>query len=158
LAGASTTGDPRYPYGSSGGSPYDALTCAGALNAIPDVFTKKFDAIGAFTSPSQLLGSVNVSYDATKNIGFTMTVSNLFNQCFGGSTEPWTGNGGPRVCSYVNGEVSRAYVPTGNVYNPGATFEPYARYPYDPYLGPYTMGVVSPSSPLTISVNMHVKI
>jgi hypothetical protein len=157
LAG-STSGDPRYPYGAAGGAPYDALTCLGALNAIPDVFTGKFDGIGAFTSPSQLLGSVNFSYDATKNVGFTVTISNLFDQCFGGSVEPWTGVGGPHVCSYINGEVSRAYVPTGNAYNPGSTFDPTARYPYNAYLGPYTMGVVNPSSPLSIFVNMHVKL
>ncbi len=158
LAGASTTGDPRYPYGAAGGAPFDALSCNAALNAIPDTYTGKFDGIGAFTSPSQLLGSVNFSYDATKNVGFTLTVSNLFDQCFGGSNEPWTGVGGPHVCSYVNGEVSRAYVPTGNAYNPGAKFDPYAQYPYNAYLGPYTMGVVSPSSPLSVFINMHVKL
>jgi hypothetical protein len=158
LAGAGVTGDPRYPYGAAGGSPYNALTCNAALNAIPDVFTGKFDSIAQFVSPSQLLGSATFSYQATKNIGFSVVVANIFDQCFGGSKEPWTGGSNPHVCSYESGEVSRAYAPTGNVYNPGAKFEPFAQDPYYPYLGPYTMGVVNPSSPLGIFVDMHIKL
>jgi hypothetical protein len=158
LAGASVTGDPRYPYGASGGSPYNALTCGAALNAIPNVFTGKFDDIAAFTSPSQLLGSMTLSYDATKNVGFSVVFANVFDQCFGGTKAPWTGGSNPHVCSYESGEVSRAYAPTGNVYNPGSKFEPFAQDPYYPYLGPYTMGVVNPSSPFGIYVDMHVKL
>jgi hypothetical protein len=157
LAG-STTGDPRYPYGAAGGAPFDALTCGGALNAIPNVFTGKFDDIGAFTNPSQLLGSMTLSYDVTKNVGFNVILSNIINQCFGGTQAQWTGVGGPKVCSYESGEVSRNNVPTGNVYNPGATFEPFGQNPYAPYLGPYTMGVVNPSSPFSIFVDMHVRL
>jgi hypothetical protein len=164
LAGASVTGDPRYPYGAAGGSPYDALTCGQnhggvvALNAIPNVFTGQFDGIGAFVSPSQLLGSLTFSYDATKNVGFTVVMSNVFNQCFGGTQAAWTGGSNPHVCSYESGEVSRVYAPTGNVYNPGAKFEPFAQDPYFPYLGPYTMGVVNPSAPFGIYVDMHVRL
>jgi hypothetical protein len=158
LAGATVAGDPRYPYGAAGGAPYNALACGAALNAIPNVFTGQFDSIGAFTSPSQLLGSATFSYDATKNVGFTVVVSNIFDQCFGGTKAAWTGGSNPHVCSYESGEVSRLYAPTGNVYNPGAKFEPFAQDPYFPYLGPYTMGVVNPSAPLGIYVDMHVRL
>ena len=53
LAG-STAGDPRYPYGSSGGSPYNAHTCASAALSVPDPYTGQFDALGAFREPAQL--------------------------------------------------------------------------------------------------------
>jgi hypothetical protein len=153
----STTGDPRYPYGAAGGAPYDALTCNAALNAIPNVYTGSFDSIGAFVSPSQLLLSTTISYDFNKRFGISLVAANIMNQCFGGSKEYWTNNG-PHVCSYESGEVSRGYAPTGNVYNPGATFEPFAQYPYFPYLGPYTMGVVNPNAPFQLYISAHLKL
>lgn len=157
LAG-STTGDPRYPYGSAGGAPYDALSCGAALSAIPNVFTNKFDAIGGFTSPSQLLGSFTMSYDVTKNFTISLTGANVFNQCFGGTKAEWTGIGSPHVCSYESGEISRGTAPTGNVYNPGAKFDPFGQNPYYAYLGSYTMGVVNPSAPLEFFLNARVKL
>jgi hypothetical protein len=157
LAG-STTGDPRYPYGAAGGSPYDALTCPSALNAIPDPYTGKFDAIGAFTSPTQMLGSLTSTYTFGKRVTARLTVANLIDQCFGGSKEPWTGYGTPHVCSYESGEISRGYAPTGNIYNPGAKISPYAALPYYPYLGPYTMGVVNPSGAFNAYLDVSVKL
>jgi hypothetical protein len=158
LAGATTANDPRYTYGAAGGAPYDALTCKSALTAIPDVFTNKFDAIGAFTSPSQLLGSFTASYDVTKNLTISLTGANVFNQCFGGTKAEWTGIGSPHVCSYESGEISRGTVPTGNAYNPGAKFDPFGQNPYYAYLGPYTMGVVNPSAPLEFFLNARLKL
>ncbi len=156
--GGATAGDPRYPYGSAGGAPYNALTCAAALNAIPNVFTGKFDSIGAFTSPSQLIGSLTASYDINKRVTLSLTAANLVNQCFGGTKAAWTGIGSPHVCSYESGEVSRAYAPTGNAYNPGATFDPFARNPYFAYLGPYTMGVVNPNAPFSLYLNASIRL
>ena len=157
LAG-STNGDPRYPYGAVGGAPYDALTCAAALSAIPNIYTSKFDSIGAFTSPSQLLGSLTMSYDLTKRVTFSLVAANIFNQCFGGTAAAWTGVGTPKVCSYQSGEVSRNNAPTGNAYNPGATFEPFAQYPYAPFFGAYTMGVINPNAPFSVYFNAKLKL
>lgn len=159
LAGATTAGDPRYPYGAAGGAPYDAVTCNAALNAIPNTYTKQFDPIGAFVSPSQLLGGMTLSYDLAKRVGLKVTLANVVNQCFGGSQTAWTrGTGSRLVCSYESGEVSRNFAPTGNAYNPGSRFEPFGQYPYFAYLGPYTMGVVNPSAPLSIFADLNVKI
>ena len=159
LAGARTTGDPRYPYGAAGGAPFDALSCNAALNAIPNTFTKQFDPIGAFVSPSQLLGGLTLSYDFTKKVGLTVTMANVINQCFGGTQTAWTqGTGSRLVCSYISGEISRPNAPTGNIYNPGSHFEPYGQYPYFPFLGPYTMGVVNPSAPFSIFASLNVRL
>lgn len=155
---AAVKGDPRYPYGAAGGAPYDALACKGALNAIPDVYTGNFDAIGAFTAPAELLGGVTLSYDFTKKVSLTVSAANIVNQCFGGSRAAWTNLATPHVCSYINGEVSRVSAPTGNIYNPGAVAQPYAVLPYTPYFGPYTMGVVNPIAPVSIYANLSVKI
>ncbi len=158
LTAASVTGDPRYPYGGAGGAPFDALTCNATLNAIPNVFTGKFDSIGEFVSPSQLLGSLQVSYNVSPRITVTANFANVINQCFGGSKEPWTGIGTPHVCSYVNGEVSRLVAPAGNVYNPGATFQPQAVNPYFAYFGPYTMGNMQYSGPFTAFFDVQIKL
>ncbi len=158
LAGASVKGDGRYPYGAPAGAPYNALTCAGALDAIPDVYTGNFDAIGAFTAPAELLGGLTLSYDVTKKVTLSVSAANLINQCFGGSTEPWTGYATPHVCSYVNGEVSRVSAPTGNIYNPNSVRQAYGSLPYYPYLGPYTMGVVNPIAPVSLYANLAIKL
>ena len=155
---SSVTGDPRYPYGAVGGSPFDATTCTAALNAIPNTFTRKFDDIGAFRSPTQLLGSLTMSYDFNKRAGVTVTMANIINQCFGGSQTAWTGAATPHVCSYISGEISRINAPVGNAYNPGSTFQNVAQYPYTPYLGAYTMGVVNPSAPFAVYADFHIKI
>lgn len=59
LAG-STAGDPRYPYGAAAGAPFDASTC-NVLGAVPNPYTKRFDGIGDFVNPSQLVGNVQLS-------------------------------------------------------------------------------------------------
>ena len=46
LPHASLKGDPRYPYGAPGGSPFDAAACTGRLS-LPDPYTGVFDAPGA---------------------------------------------------------------------------------------------------------------
>ena len=64
LAGGSVAGDPRYPYGASGGRPFDATTCASIAGvSIPDPYTGQFDGVGAFREPAQLLGNLRVNYD-----------------------------------------------------------------------------------------------
>ena len=55
-------GDPRYPYGAAGGSPFNAdnqATCPATLS-IPDPYTGQFDGIGAFREPAQLLGHLQL--------------------------------------------------------------------------------------------------
>jgi hypothetical protein len=132
----STTGDPRYPYGAAGGAPFDALTCNGTLGAgIPDRFSGKFDTLGAFKNPNQLLGNLQVSYQATSRVTVVAAVANLINTCFGGQTEPWTISD-RRACSY-NQPFAAAGVfhPTGNVFNPSSSFQAQAQFPYQPYFG-----------------------
>ncbi len=158
LAGATTTNDPRYPYGAAGGAAFDALTCTAALNAIPNVFTKQFDRIGAFTSPSQLLASFTASLDVSKRVTLSLTAANVYNQCFGGTKAAWTGIGSPHICAYQSGEISRGTAPTGNAYNPSATFDPFGQNPYYAYPGPYTMGVINPSAPFSLFLNARVKL
>ena len=129
----------RYPFGAPGGSGYNALSCGAAI-VTPDSATGKFDNVGAFAAPSQLLVNSQIAYQFTPKTRLTLTLANLMNQCFGGSKQPWTGNGTRQTCAYT--ATSAAFVsPAGNIYNPGDTIQAYTKYPYVPTYGVYNPNV-----------------
>lgn len=88
---------------------------------IPNPQTGTFDTFGEFRQPWQLNLGVQMSYDFTPRISGRVMVTNLVNQCFGGSNEPWTRAYPPNgvICGYV----ANTFYNGGNYYN-GAT-------PYD---------------------------
>ncbi len=132
-----TAGDPRYPYGAAGGSPYNAMTCNGTLVAIPDPATGVFDKPGAFRSPQRFTMHTQLSYEVSPKATLVLTLANIIDRCWGGSKEPWTNVPGipaGKVCNY--GAVAYGTLaPVGNVYNPGATIQPEFANPYMPYFG-----------------------
>jgi hypothetical protein len=137
LTSGSVAGDPRYPYGAAGGAPYDATTCnglltnAGGQESIPNPYTGKFDAMGAFLSPNQLLAGMQLSYAATSRVTLQLNLTNLISTCFGGTKQAWTVYADRRACGYgVSGYGLLNNV--GNLYNPGSTFQPIVQYPYMP--------------------------
>jgi hypothetical protein len=157
LAGAtSTVGDPRYPYGSVGGLPYDASTC-NVLGAIPNPYTKRFDGIGDFVNPSQLVGNVQLSYEASKNVTFVATLANVLNTCFGGSNVPWA-NGGSQVCSYGLVDGGNSFYPVGNAYNPGANIDPAVKYPYQRSYGAFNTDGSSTKLPFSVYLDAKLKL
>ncbi len=120
----SVAGDPRYPNGGTG-LPYDATTCQNTI-VIPDQFTGKFDAPGAFIEPSYLAMQAQLSYDVSTSATARLTMANILQSCFGGSSEPWTG--GRPQCGY---DVVAGHVPpVGNIYNPGDSIQRLVQYPY----------------------------
>ena len=126
---SATAGDPRYPYGAVGGSPYDSTTCGNEI-AIPDTFTGKFDNLGSFVEPSQILLHTQVSYDINKRMTLVATFANIINHCFGGSSVPWAVS---NACTYTSPtEVGGGFQPTGNFYNPGFALQPQTTVPYGP--------------------------
>ncbi len=136
IAGASTTGDPRYPYGAAGGSPYSAPSCAQGV-AIPDPYTGRFDAIGGFTAPTQLQLHLQATYDISKRVTLVANLANIMNRCFGGSKLPFNVSG---ACTYGT-SPGGAYIPVGNAYNPGDAIQPAVNTPYFPYFAglPFNM-------------------
>lgn len=154
----SASGDPRYPYGAAGGLGYNAPTCAGAI-VIPDPVTGRFDNVGAFVAPSQLLGHLQIAYTASPKVSFRLTLANVINQCFGGSAEPWNGNASAKSCSYVATAGFGAINPVGNFYNPGAAFQPAFRYAYTPFNGSYNPNVNGGlASPFNAFLEMNVRL
>ena len=137
LATRSTTGDPRYQYGASGGSPYDAATCGQLSGGIPNPQSGGFDGLGAYADPSQLLLHLQMKYDFSKTFGLTANFTNLVNTCFGGSNVPWKVAG---ACSYglVNDGLNGGI---GNAYNPGDTLQSASRYSYEPAWSQQPLGI-----------------
>jgi hypothetical protein len=129
----STTGDPRYPYGAAGGAPFNARSC-GTVAAIPDIYTGRFDNIGAFAAPNNIQLHTQVTYDVNKRVTLVANFANIVNSCFGGTKVPFAVNG---ACGYT-GISSGTYgggsgpQPVGNVFNPGDNVQPFLRSPYDP--------------------------
>jgi hypothetical protein len=131
--GGTTANDPRYPYGAAGGAPYDASTC-GILPAIPNIYTGRFDNIGAYAAPNNIQLHTQVSWDVNKRVTLVGNFANIVNRCFGGSKVPWSIN---QACGYTitYGTIGPATgTPTaiGNAFNPGQNIQPFLRSPYDP--------------------------
>ncbi len=130
LAG-STTGDPRYPVGAAGGSPYDATTCGGSI-AIPDPLTGRFDSVGQFVEPATLILHLQATYDISKRVTLVANFANLAATCFGGSKVPWAVSG---ACAYGSPVFGSGLPPIGNFYNPGDNLQPILGTPYGPGFG-----------------------
>ena len=138
-------GDPRYTFGTPGGSAFDATACGTLTGGIPDPFTGRFDSIGQFAAPSTLAFGTQVQYDFTKRFSLVANLSNIVNTCFGGAK---TGFTVPGACSYTyiaNGATGGV----GNTYNPGAAIQPYIAGPYSPVFSNY---------PFSVSVSAKVNI
>jgi uncharacterized membrane protein len=132
--GGSTVNDPRYPYGAAGGSPYDQTTCGNAI-AIPNQYTKRFDNVGAFVSPSQLLLHTQITYDVNKRITLVGNFANIINRCFGGTHVPFAVN---HACNYTaTYGAGSGPQPIGNQFNPGNAVQPFLSTPYDPQFPSY---------------------
>jgi hypothetical protein len=78
-----------------------AATPTGSLY-VPNPETGHFDAFGEFRQPWQLNVGLGVTYSVTPRASFNLTVANLFNRCFGGSSTAWTQATPPSgiVCGY----------------------------------------------------------
>ena len=110
-----TAGDARYANGPQAGASFDASKCGQLDNGIPNIESGRFDGIGAYVNPTNLLMHMQLSYEVSKNFAITANVSNVINTCFGGSSVPWNIAG---ACGYTysNGGNQGAL---GNTYNPG---------------------------------------
>jgi hypothetical protein len=48
-------------------------------------------------------------------------------------------------------------MPVGNVYNPGATIQPFVQYPYERYLGPVNVDGFSTKQPFNFYLEGRIK-
>jgi hypothetical protein len=150
----STAGDPRYPYGASGGASYNAATCAFGI-VTPNEFTHQFDNFGAFREPNQLVANVQLSYDVSPNVTLQATAVNVYNRCWGGSNVPWSLGAGTVGCWYSNSPWG--YV--GNFYNPGNTLQQTMKFPYGPAFGNVFQQIYgAQANPFNLFLSAQVKV
>ncbi|MDQ2662456.1 MAG: TonB-dependent receptor, partial [Candidatus Eremiobacteraeota bacterium] len=157
LAGTNSANDPRYAtFGGVSGVPgYDATTCANVI-PVPNFYTGKFDQLGAFVQPSQLLANLQMSYQVSPKLTLVGTFANVVNTCFGGTKAAWTRND-HNVCSY--GIVGAGSIPpVGNVFNPGSTIQPFVQYPYLSNLGAVNVDGASTKTPFNFFLEARIKI
>jgi hypothetical protein len=129
-----TANDPRYPYGAPGGAPYDQTTC-GSNFAIPNPYTHRFDNVGAFVSPNQLLLHTQITYDVNKRVTLVGNFANIINRCWGGTAVAFGVN---HACNYTaTYGAGSGPTPIGNQYNPGNAIQPMLVSPYLPQFPSY---------------------
>jgi len=111
------TGDPlKADYTSCGFAETSSGTSTGSLY-IPNPATGRFDSFGQFRQPWQFNLGMQLSYDLSRQVTANVTIANLVNSCFGGSSEPWTAANPPSryVCGYYSNPfyISNFYNGTG---------------------------------------------
>ncbi|MBC5806668.1 MAG: hypothetical protein DLM53_04920 [Candidatus Eremiobacter antarcticus] len=100
----SSGGDPlRADYTSCAFAPSSSGSSLGSL-FIPNPATSRFDSFGEFRQPWQFNMGLQLSYDINPKVTANLTVANLVNRCFGGSTTPWSKQYPPdkNVCGYIS--------------------------------------------------------
>jgi hypothetical protein len=146
------SGDPRYPNGAPGGSPFDAQTCSGAI-VTPNQFTGTFNNFGQFIEPTYLTASMQISYDISPKVTLQVIGTNLWNTCFGGSNAPWL-TGHKTGCWYT---TPAAYI--GNFYNPGNSIQQAFAFPYAPAFGNvFQQAYGGQANPFNLYINAQIKL
>jgi hypothetical protein len=80
----------------------DYQTCFSSI-AVPNPYTHQFDNIAQYRNPWELNLGMQIGYDVAPNVHATLLMANIYNQCFGGSAEPWTKAYAPNrfICAYT---------------------------------------------------------
>jgi len=136
-----TTGDVLRPdYTSCGFAATGSGTSVGSLY-IPNPQTGTFDTFGQFRQPWQFNMGLQISYDISPKVTANLTVANLVNSCFGGSSTPWSKQYPPSnsICGYLSNTfyISNFFNGTSpnDVAANGVPLNPYFRQPFVPGYG-----------------------
>jgi hypothetical protein len=148
----------------------DYTSCQSALTSdgsspgtlyIPNPQTGTFDTFGEFRQPWQFNLGVQASYDFTPRISGRVTVTNLLNRCFGGSSEPWSRAYPPNdaICGYV----ANTFYNGGHFYNGSSPYDVAANgVPENPYFAqsfaPSYGDVSSFNYPLALNFYLSVQV
>ncbi|HEY8314921.1 MAG TPA: TonB-dependent receptor [Candidatus Baltobacteraceae bacterium] len=138
--------------GSSGSSP-------GHLY-VPNPAIGKFDGFGQYRQPWQLNVGLQMSYELSPKITANLTVANLLNRCFGGSSTPWTKQYAPNasICGYGYNKfyISNYYngaSPNDTAAN-GVPLNPFFAQPFTPAYGDTNSG----NLPLPLQLYFQVQV
>jgi hypothetical protein len=155
---AFTTGNPQSADYTSCGL---AATPSGSLH-IPNPATGSFDGFGAFRQPWQLNAGVQLAYDVSPRVTANVTVANLVNRCFGGSSTRWSAAypPGASICGYGANlfYVSNFYngASPNDVKANGVPLNPYFAQPFVPAYG--DVSAFNLPLPLNVYFQLQVRI
>jgi len=143
--------DTAHPYTCSGFT----SASGGALDFlfIPDAFTGKFDNLGAFREPTRFTLNLQTSYDFSKRIRLTLTLTSLIDKCYQRGYA-WDD---PNICVYSELPSGGAGLgPTGN-FLPIAQTPVQLRYPYGVFSDNLNTGFVGVKLPIQGALDLRVK-
>ena len=159
-----------YSSGAKYGSPlvwpgYDPSTCTGTISGttantskcsgsifIPDVYTGKFDNLGDFNEPSRITANLQIGFEATPRVKYTLTMANLIDTCHQRGYA-WDYQ---HICVYSS-LPSSILPPVGNFTNP-ATAPADLRFPYAVWLNNSNTGSVGTTLPFQAAFEMNLKL
>ncbi len=143
--------DPTSCVASPSVNPTNSQTCAGYI-FIPDKYTGKFDSFGDLREPTRLTLNTQFSYDVSKNIKVTLTMTGLEDLCFQ-RKYPWD-NGS--TCVYSN-LASNLLAPAGN-FVPAAQTPVQLLYPYGSWYNNSQTGFVGQKIPFNAFLSADIKL
>jgi hypothetical protein len=91
---------------------------------IPNPATGRFDAVAQYTNPWIFNLGGQISYDFSPRISATVSLANILNTCFGGSSTAWSSAYKPnaKLCSYSQGYNPWSSSPFYLAWSPGEAY------------------------------------
>ena len=123
---------------------------------VPDPYTGSFDSLGALREPSQLVANLQVSYEMSPRLTFTVIANNLYNHCFQRGYS-WDDQS---TCWYSS-LPSNILAPNGPGTQPGAylTNPPLQlTYPYGVWFNNTQVGITSARQPFQFTAQLDIKL
>jgi hypothetical protein len=119
---------------------------------LPDPYTSKFDAQGAFREPSRLTLNLQIGYEASKNVSATLAITSIIDKCF------QRGYAWDNSTTCVYGQLpSNILAPVGN-FVPLSQAPVQLKFPYSSWLNNEWVGYVGQRLPMTAFFNVEVKL
>ena len=152
-AAVTALGAPVLPVGSPYAQNADFLTCGASTAvqsgylAIPNPYNGRMDSVGQYQQPWQFNLGALIRYNLSDKTTANLSLTNIVNRCFGGSSTPWSSAFAPNnvVCGY--GSNAGGFIGTqpgaGFFYgangadpaNGGGTYPRANNYPFAPFAG-----------------------
>ena len=146
---------PGYDPTSCGANPAvtstNTQTCSNYL-FIPDKYTGKFDSFGALREPTRLTINSQFSYEASRNVKFTLTMTGLADLCFQ-RKYPWDN---PSTCVYAQ-LPSNLLAPAGN-FVPASQTPVQLLYPYASWYNNSQTGFVGQKLPFNAFLSADIRL
>jgi Carboxypeptidase regulatory-like domain/TonB dependent receptor-like, beta-barrel/TonB-dependent Receptor Plug Domain len=121
---------------------------------IPNAFSGRFDNLGAFKEPSRLTLNLQTSYDVSRQVKLTLTMTGLVDKCFQRGYA-WDN---PNICVYSE-------LPSGGAgLGPSGNFVPIAqtpvqlRYPYGMFMNNLNTGFIGTTIPFQAALDVRIKL